>query len=117
MCLRLLLIDDESFVTREITAALDGQGFVIREEQDAGRALETIRGFRPDVVLLDFLMPKLHGGDVAWQIASDPALKGVRIILFSEIPAVELRPKMPPLQIVILEKPLDIKRLIGLLRE
>lgn len=76
MCLRLLLIDDESFVTREITAALDGQGFVIREEQDAGRALETIRGFRPDVVLLDFLMPKLHGGDVAWQIASDPALKG-----------------------------------------
>jgi CheY-like chemotaxis protein len=81
------------------------------------QALSTAKEFQPDVVILDFLMPRAHGGDVAWQLASETAFKHTpRMIFCSGVPTSEFALKLPPVKIAIMEKPVDSEALLKLLR-
>jgi CheY-like chemotaxis protein len=83
---RILIVDDEAGFTRLLKLTLEGtKRYVVKEENDGSQALFTARGFRPDLVLLDIVMPKMDGGDVARQISQDPMLKGAKIIFLTAI--------------------------------
>lgn len=75
------------------------------------------RAFQPHVVILDFLMPQAHGGDVAWQFWSDPQLRNVKVVLCSGAVKAEIANRLPPCTIPILEKPVDPDALVALLTE
>jgi CheY-like chemotaxis protein len=112
---RVLAIDDDAEATKILRLLLEKKGFQVLEENDSTRALETAREYQPDVVILDFLMPNVHGGDVAWQLASDPGLRGVKVIICSGIPQSEIVSQLPPARIPILAKPVDPEALIALI--
>jgi DNA-binding response OmpR family regulator len=81
---RILIVDDEHTFTRMVRLNLEKTGrFEVREENVATRALSTAREFKPDLVLLDVLMPSLDGGDVAAQLRRNHALKNVPIIFLT----------------------------------
>src|ERR1700688_3362483 len=83
---RLLIVDDESGFTRLLKLTLEKTGrFLVREENDGTNAWLTAREFKPDIIFLDIVMPKIDGGDVAQQIRSDPALSHVPIIFLTAI--------------------------------
>jgi len=82
---------------------------------DSTLALEKAIEFQPHVVILDFLMPGMHGGDVAWQLASNPLLSDIRVIVSSAYSAEEIRRKLPPAKIPILPKPIDFEALLRLI--
>ena len=83
---RILIVDDEAGFTLLLKITLEGtKRYIVKEENDGSQALVTARAFRPDLVLLDIVMPKMDGGDVARQIASDPILKDVKIIFLTAI--------------------------------
>ncbi len=83
---RILIVDDEAGFTRLLKLTLEGtKRFIVKEENDGSHALHTARQFRPDLILLDIVMPKMDGGDVARQIAADPILKQVKIIFLTAI--------------------------------
>src|SRR6201996_5745309 len=83
---RLLIVDDESGFTRLLKLTLEKTGnFTVREENDGTRAWLVAREFRPDIVFLDIVMPKIDGGDVAQQIRSDPLLANVPIVFLTAI--------------------------------
>jgi CheY-like chemotaxis protein len=63
------------------------------------------------------MMPTLHGGDVAWQLASDPETQSIQIIICSGAEREEITRRLPLAKIPILEKPLDTEELLRLLRE
>ena len=115
MTRRILAIDDDPEATGLLRRILEKKGYEVREENDSRRALQATREFRPDVVLLDFLMPSVHGGDVAWQLASDPGLRKVKVIICSGVPSRELRAKLPPSPIAIVAKPVAVEALLPLL--
>jgi hypothetical protein len=52
-------------------------------------------------------MPKVHGGDAAWQLASDATLKAIQVIICSGISKSEITIHLPPSRIPVLEKPVD----------
>jgi two-component system sensor histidine kinase/response regulator len=52
----------------------------VLEENDATKAHQTARNFRPDLILLDIVMPETDGGEVAARIQADPELQGTPII-------------------------------------
>jgi len=117
MAQRILTIDDDPGVTGALARLLEMKGFEVREENDSTRALETARAYQPQVVIIDFLMPHVHGGDVAWQLASDPKLRGVEMIICTGVSAEEITSKLPPVRIPILSKPVDTAALIALIEK
>ena len=83
---RILIIDDESTFTRMVRLNLEKTGrFEVREENAAANGLTAAREFKPDIIFLDIVMPKIDGGDVAQQIRSDPLLAQVPIVFLTAI--------------------------------
>lgn len=80
---KILVVDDESGFTRLMKIALPQ--YEIREENHPRRALETAREFRPDLILLDVIMPGLDGGDLAAQIGEDVVLRSIPIVFLTAI--------------------------------
>jgi CheY-like chemotaxis protein len=78
---RILIVDDNSRFSHSARLILQESGqYVVCEENDAASAVETARSFRPDLILLDLVMPQLDGAEVAAQVESDWALHGVPIV-------------------------------------
>jgi CheY-like chemotaxis protein len=83
---RVLIVDDESGFTRLLKLTLEKTGrYTVREENDGVNAWLAARDFRPDMIFLDIVMPKIDGGDVAQQIRSDPLLANVPIVFLTAI--------------------------------
>jgi len=83
---RVLLVDDESGFTRLLKLTLEQKGgYTVLEENDGSRAHHTARHFRPHIIFLDIVMPKVDGGDVAQQIKGDPLLKDTVIVFLTAI--------------------------------
>lgn len=81
---RILLVDDEKSLTTLLKLNLEETGnYDVRVENWPEDALAAARDFKPDLVLLDIIMPRLPGGNVAAQIDSDPLLKGTPIVFLT----------------------------------
>jgi CheY-like chemotaxis protein len=80
---KILIVDDETSFTKLTRLALSDYEFC--EENNPSRALETARTFRPDLILLDVVMPDVDGGDIAAQIQSDPLLKRIPVVFLTAI--------------------------------
>jgi len=81
---RILLVDDEKSLTSLLKLNLEDTGnYEVRVENWAEDALQAAREFKPDLVLLDIIMPRMPGGNVAAQIDSDPQLKGTPIVFLT----------------------------------
>src|SRR4051812_8578310 len=83
---RVLLVDDESGFTRLVKLTLERTGkYTVLEANDGDRAWLTARDWKPAIVFLDVVMPKMDGGEVAQQFRSDPLLAHVPIIFLTAI--------------------------------
>ena len=81
---RILYVDDEVGAARLLKLNLEATGrYEIMVQNWPEDALETARAFRPDLVLLDLIMPRLPGGNVAEIFASDPEFKDVPVVFFT----------------------------------
>ena len=83
---RVFIVDDESGFTHLLKLTLEKTGrYLVQEENDGTKAWLAARDFKPDIIFLDVVMPKIDGGDVAKQITSDPLLQHVPIIFLTAI--------------------------------
>jgi CheY-like chemotaxis protein len=76
---RVLLVDDEPVIRELVKAMLEGDGVEVRSAGNGPRALQDARVFRPDLVLLDIVMPGMDGLSVLRLMRADPALAGVAV--------------------------------------
>src|SRR5437899_5465955 len=81
---RILIVDDEISFTRLLKLNLEQTNdYVVHVENRAEDALTTAREFRPDLVLLDIMMPRMFGGDIALRLRADAYLKTTPIVFFT----------------------------------
>jgi len=87
MCIkRILVVDDEPSVTRNLKLNLESSGgYDVFAENHATNALTAARIFRPDLVLLDVIMPGMDGGDVAARLRADPLLRDTPVIFLTAL--------------------------------
>ena len=85
MTIRVLVADDQALVRAGFVALLDAQdGIEVVAEADTGtRALAAARELRPDVVLMDIRMPEMDGLAATRDIAGDPTLAEVRVVVLT----------------------------------
>ena len=83
---KVLIVDDDIASSRLLAVGLEKTGlFQAVVENVATRAASTAREFRPGVILLDVCMPGADGGDVAFRIHSDPALRSTPIVFLTSL--------------------------------
>ena len=83
---KILVVDDEAAMTRMIQRALERTGqFQVRTETHPTRVIDVAREFRPDLVLLDVMMPDMLGDEVADAIDTDPELAGTPYVFLTAI--------------------------------
>src|SRR5688572_32117388 len=81
---RILLVDDEKSLTNLLKLNLEETGnYDVRVENWAEDAITAAREFKPDLILLDIIMPRMPGGNVAAQIKEDPALANTPIVFLT----------------------------------
>jgi len=77
---RVLVVDDDSALAEMLTIVLRGEGFDTAVVGDGTRALPAVRELRPDVVLLDLMLPGMNGIDVCRAIRAE---SGVPIVMLT----------------------------------
>ena len=83
---RILIVDDEPKFTQLVRLNLEKTGvYEVMEVNDATQAVKTAEQFKPDLVLLDVMMPWLDGGDVAARLKSHPLLKDVPVLFVTAV--------------------------------
>src|SRR5207244_9679531 len=83
---RVLIVDDNSRFARGAQLFLEQTGnYFACALNDPRRALETARSFKPDLVLVDLIMPQADGLEVSTQLEADWALRGVPIVFFTSL--------------------------------
>ena len=83
---KILLIDDEESITRTLKLFLDRRGgYEVKTENRGSHAVQAARDFRPDLIVLDIVMPDADGGAIAQDLGEDPELKSVPIVFLSAL--------------------------------
>lgn len=83
---RILVVDDEPSVTRNLKLNLESiGGYEVLGENHSPNTLSTARVFRPDLILLDVMMPGMDGGDVAARLRADPLLCETPIVFLTAL--------------------------------
>ena len=82
----ILIIDDEASFARITKIFLEGKGdYDVSYETESVNAVETTRTTKPDLVLLDLVMPDLDGGDVLARFNEDPLLKSIPVLFITSM--------------------------------
>jgi twitching motility two-component system response regulator PilH len=78
---KILIVDDSPTDMKRITLLLKNKGYIISTATDGERALDIVLKDKPDLVLLDVILPKKNGFQVCREVKTDPEIKDVKIIL------------------------------------
>ena len=83
MAKKVLIVDDEPNIVISLEFLMEREGFEVAVARDGSEALERIRSGRPDLVVLDVMMPKLNGFEVCQAVRADPELAGTLIVMLT----------------------------------
>lgn len=79
----VLLCDDESVLRELVRATLESDDYAIVEASDGEESLDLARRLRPDIVVLDMMMPGRSGLDVLRELRSDPGLTSIPVVMLT----------------------------------
>lgn len=80
---KILVVDDEPYVVRALSFILKKGGYEVTTAADGQEALRHVEEDKPDLILLDIMMPDLDGFEVTQRLKKDPATKDIYIILIT----------------------------------
>ncbi len=79
----VLVVDDEPNIVVSLEYLLQRAGYDVRVARDGEEALRAVAAHKPDLILLDAMMPVRDGYDVCQTLRANPALKDVRILMLT----------------------------------
>jgi two-component system alkaline phosphatase synthesis response regulator PhoP len=83
MSKKILIADDEQNIVISVEFLMKREGYTVSVAGDGEEALARIRADKPDLVLLDVMMPKKNGFDVCQEVRADPAFASTRILMLT----------------------------------
>jgi len=83
MSKRILIADDEPNIVLSLEFLMQNSGYVVKSVADGMEALRQVDEFKPDLVLLDIMLPRKNGFEVCQTIRGNPASKEVKVIMLT----------------------------------
>jgi CheY-like chemotaxis protein len=116
---RILIVDNDPNTTHLVKVLLERTGrYLVLEENDAAKAHQSARNFRPDLILLDVVMPETDGGEVAARVEADPELHNTPIVFLTAlVTRAEAKSGLHIQGHPFLAKPVNVPELINAIKE
>ena len=80
---RILLVDDEPMIIRMVGDRLQMEGYEVLVAMDGQEGMEKAQTERPDLIILDLMLPKLNGYSVCSVLKRDPRYQKIPIVIFT----------------------------------
>ncbi|MBE9221846.1 response regulator [Cyanobacterium stanieri LEGE 03274] len=114
----IVVIDDSMVIRRTVKDMLPPGKFEVVEAKDGLQGMELLKTANPQIIMLDFFLPKMSGWDVYQEIQKSPELRSIPLLLMSGRKD-EVTDKIPePFEyFAFLEKPFDQKQLVQGIRD
>jgi len=117
---KVLVVDDEKSFTNLLHLNLEQTGnYDVQVVNWSEDALATARAFKPDIMLLDIIMPRMPGGNVVAQFEADPEMKDLPIVFFT---AAVQRSRLEEMDGIIsgrpcLAKPASLEEIVAMIEQ
>lgn len=108
----ILVVEDDDAVAMMIQDYLGGHLYRTARAADGREAVDIVHELRPDLIVMDLMMPRLTGGEAATALRRDPLTEKIPIVAISAVADVTSIAEMLPLD-EILPKPFDLDDLIA----
>lgn len=109
----MLVVDDEPMVRETLGQVLSEEGYLVDLAVDGESALERIYAARPDVILLDLMMPGMNGRQFLQALRSEPAYAHIAVLLMTAVHGLEVTPLVTLGASEVVEKPFNIEELLN----
>jgi len=83
MAKRILIADDEPNIVVSLEFLMKRMGHVVKVASTGVDALNAVSEFKPDLILLDIMMPRMSGYDLCQSVRENPAWNGIKILMLS----------------------------------
>ncbi len=81
---KILIVDDDAALATEVKLTLEQTGrFEVHCETKGSRSLETAQTYKPDVILMDLIMPDMSGTEATNRLKQDPSTSAIPIVFFT----------------------------------
>ncbi len=110
----VLVVDDDYGIADALSDVLSEEGFAVTVVRNGKDAMKRIDEQRPDIMLLDYMMPVMDGCQVLRALDANPEQRTIPVILMSAVPRASIPPDCKPA--AFLRKPFDIDVLLRELR-
>ena len=80
---KILVIDDEPAIHRLLQIILEGEGFLVIGPVEGGGAAPTLSGEKPDLIILDIIMPEVDGFDVLQILKEDEETRAIPVLILT----------------------------------
>ncbi|HEX3099961.1 MAG TPA: response regulator [Patescibacteria group bacterium] len=82
---KIVCAEDDKLIATSLVEGFTAAGFEVTAAEDGEAAVAKIKEVKPDVVLLDIMMPKLDGYGVVWELKSDPETAKIPVIMLTNL--------------------------------
>ena len=111
MTRRILIVEDQADVAQLIDVVLKGEGYTVAIAKDGAQGLMLARDWKPDLILMDIMLPGVDGGALIARLRQEPDTADLPIIAMSA--SRTLRDRTAELQAdALLSKPFDVDALL-----
>jgi CheY-like chemotaxis protein len=80
MAAKILVVDDEPSIVKLVTATLESRGYEVIPAYDGQEAIVEAKAHKPDLILLDVMMPHMDGTEARKRLLSDPVTKDIPVV-------------------------------------
>ncbi len=115
---KILFVEDEPEQVMVISMRLEANGYIVISAQDGEEGLKKVFSEKPDLVLLDLVMPKMHGYEVARKIKLNDETKNLPIIVLTASGEMGHEEKCKQIGInEVLDKPYESEELLKIIKK
>jgi two-component system, sensor histidine kinase ChiS len=113
----ILIADDEYALVETLREFLADEGYTVRTAGNGQQAMVDLNQHRPDLLLMDVMMPYLGGLEVLQRIRLKEGLKGLPVILMSSAPRTSIDQSVVALASAFLKKPFKLQLMLDTIRQ